>query len=358
MALAAQLLAAPYGAALRAGMAALEAGLLPDVALRAAVRAMSAMRLRSSCAPTAEAHLAALLDFVKALKLMPIAINTEEANVQHYEVPTEFYKLVLGKHLKYSSCLYPSPASTLDEAEEHTLALYCERAQLQDGQAVLDLGCGWGSLSLYIAARYPGSSVTSLSNSSTQRAYIEECCRQRGIKNLEVVTANVVVFEAGTMYDRILSIEMFEHMKNYQKLLHKVSVWLKPDGLLFIHIFTHKQYAYHFETANDDDWMGRHFFTGGTMPSDDLLLYFQDDVAIVDHWRASGKNYQFTSEAWLRNFDKNIHTIRPILAKTYGEDQLTKWTVYWRTFFIAVAELFGFSNGEEWLISHYLFKRK
>ncbi|CAI5959609.1 unnamed protein product [Closterium sp. NIES-65] len=255
-------------------------------------------------------------------------------------------------------CYFPSPKTTLDEAEELMLAMYCERAQLADGQDILELGCGWGSLSLYMGEKYPNSRIVGVSNSSTQRAYIEGQCKKRGINNVRIITADMNTFQAEGTFDRVVSVEMFEHMKNYQLLLKKVASWMKPEALLFIHIFTHKDFAYHFEDAGPDDWMTRYFFTGGTMPADKLLLYFQDDLSIANHWCLNGTHYQRTSEAWLHNFDANIVKLRPILAETYGKEAATKWTVYWRTFFIAVAELFGYSKGQEWIISHYLFQKK
>ncbi|KAG0625134.1 hypothetical protein M758_2G030300 [Ceratodon purpureus] len=289
---------------------------------------------------------------------MPIAVNTEDANAQHYEVPTEFYQLVLGKRLKYSSAYFPQKNSSLDEAEEAMFALYAERAQLKDGQSVLDVGCGWGSLSMYIAEKYPNSKVTGVSNSETQKAFITEECSKRGLSNVTIVTCDINVFNIENTFDRILSIEMFEHMKNYEKLLKKISSWLKPDGLLFVHIFVHKSIPYHFEDQGEDDWMSRNFFTGGTMPSNGLLLYFQDDVSIVNQWFVNGTHYALTSEAWLVKMDAQIKVIRPIFAKAYGEGEVTKWVANWRTFFIAVAEMFAYRNGEEWGVGHYLFKKK
>lgn len=354
----ASLLTIPYELTIKTGIRAMEMNLMPDFVLRRACRALMSMRIRISRKHSVEEQQRDLMAFVESLRTMPIAINTEAANEQHYEVPTEFYKLCLGKRLKYSACYFPKPTASLDEAEEATLQLYCDRAELAGGQDVLELGCGWGSLSLFMAARFPSSRITAVSNSATQKAHIMEECRKQGLTNLEVITADMNVFTAPRQYDRVVSVEMLEHMKNYQKLLQRVATWMKPEALLFIHIFAHKEFAYHFEVRGDDDWLSKYFFTGGTMPADSLLLYFQDDVAVVNHWRLNGKHYQLTSEAWLRRFDANVRKIRPILAETYGPEQATRWTVYWRTFFIAVAELFGYDNGEEWIISHYLFRKK
>ncbi|CAK9221144.1 unnamed protein product [Sphagnum troendelagicum] len=352
------LMSSSYDAVLRLGIQALEANVVPDFVLRRATRALLKRRLNSLYKSTGEEQLQALMSFVQSLKEMPIAVNTQSANSQHYEVPTEFYQLVLGKRLKYSSAYFPNTSSSLDEAEEAMMALYSERSQLQDGQEVLDLGCGWGSLSIYLAEHYPNSKITSVSNSETQRAFITEECGKRGLSNVTVITCDINTFNIDKTFDRILSIEMFEHMKNYQKLLRNISSWLKPDGLLFIHIFAHRSAPYHFEDEGEEDWMSRTFFTGGTMGSASLLLYFQDDVSILNQWYVNGKHYAQTSEEWLKKLDRELKTIRPIFAKAYGEADVNKWIANWRTFFIAVAELFGYNNGEEWGVSHYLFKKK
>uniref|UniRef100_A0A2P2K8Y3 (S)-coclaurine N-methyltransferase n=1 Tax=Rhizophora mucronata TaxID=61149 RepID=A0A2P2K8Y3_RHIMU len=238
------------------------------------------------------------------------------------------------------------------------LELYCERSQLKDGHTVLDIGCGWGSLCLYIAKKYSKCRVTGICNSTTQKEYIEEQCRDLQLQNVEIIVADISTFEMEASYDCVFSIEMFEHMKNYKDLLNKISKWMKTDSLLFVHHFCHKAFAYHFEDLNEDDWITRYFFTGGTMPSANLLLYFQDDVSVVDHWLVNGKHYAQTSEEWLKRMDCNLKTIKPIMESTYGKDQVLKWTVYWRTFFIAVAEFFGYNNGDEWMVVHFLFKKK
>lgn len=354
----ASLIKAGRDATLKVSMSALQMNVIPDMVLRFGVRKLLEGRLSEITKSTLEAQMQELLSFVQSLKQMPIAVHMEDANTQHYEVPTEFYHLVLGNRLKYSSAYFPKKDSTLDEAEESMFALYAERAQLQDGQSFLDVGCGWGSLSMYIAEKFPNSNVTGVSNSETQRAFITEECRKRGLSNVTIITCDMNVFNIDKSFDRILSIEMFEHMKNYEKLLKKISSWLKPDGLLFIHIFVHKSIPYHFEDKGEDDWMSRNFFTGGTMPSSSLLLYFQDDVSIVNQWFVNGTHYARTSEAWLLKMDAQVKVIRPIFEKTYGEGEATKWIANWRTFFIAVAEMFAFRNGEEWGVCHYLFKKK
>jgi len=335
----------------------LKKNVLPDAVVRYGIRSQLADRLRDENKGSVEANIKRKLEFVKELKSLAIAINQQDANKQHYEVPAEFYNLVLGKNRKYSSCLFSSTANTLDDAEDAMLNLYVERARLQDGMDILDLGCGWGSVALFISAKFPNARVTGLSNSNSQREFIMEEAKKRGIKNLNIITGDVAVFQTDLKFDRVLSIEMFEHMKNYEKLLEKVSSWLKPSGLIFIHIFAHKEFPYHFET-DGSSWMAEHFFTGGTMPSDDLLLYFQKNVSLIDHWIVDGKHYARTNEEWLLKFDRKITQIREIFAKTYGVDQVTKWIVYWRAFFLACAELFAYNNGQEWFVSHYLFEKK
>ncbi|XAR69945.1 hypothetical protein NMG60_11001729 [Bertholletia excelsa] len=348
----------PYDATVRLMLASLERNLLPDALIRRLTRILLANRLRSSYKSSSELQLSDLLHFVHSLKEMPIAVKTEMPKSQHYELPTSFFKLVLGKHLKYSCCYFTDKSNTLEDAEKAMLELYCERAQLKDGHSVLDIGCGWGSLSLYIAQKYSNCKVTGICNSATQKEYIDEQARDLKLQNLEIIVADISTFDMDTSYDRLFSIEMFEHMKNYGDLLKKISKWMKPDSLLFVHHFCHRVFAYHFEDVNEDDWITRYFFAGGTMPSANLLLYFQDDVTVINHWLVNGKHYARTSEEWLKRMDKNLSSIKPIMESTYGKDSAVKWTVYWRTFFMAVAELFGYNNGEEWMVTLFLFKKK
>eukprot|EP01018_Ginkgo_biloba_P004175 Gb_29392 [translate_table: standard] len=346
-----------YDMAIRGTMRSLEANLLPDFVIRKLTRMLLASRLRLGYKPNAESQLSDLIAFANSLKQMPIALNTETPKAQHYELPTSFFQFVLGKHLKYSAAYFSRNTSTLDEAEEAMLELYCKRAHIKNGQTILDLGCGWGSLTLYIARKYADNHVTGICNSTTQKAFIEEQCREQGLSNVLVIVADISNFNMERTFDRIISIEMFEHMKNYQSLLKKISLWMNQESLLFIHYFCHRIFAYHFEDVHEDDWITRYFFTGGTMPSKSLLLYFQDNITVVDHWVVNGKHYARTSEEWLKNMTKNLPSIMPILQDTYGEES-KKWMVYWRTFFIAVTELFGYNDGEEWMVSHFLFKRK
>ena len=330
----------------------LEKNLLPDRLVRTGIRRLLAQRIREE---NARYHAAA---YVADLKTRPVAEETRAANEQHYEVPTAFYQHCLGRRLKYSGCLYPTGSETLDAAEEAMLNLYLERGRFADGQDVLELGCGWGSLSLFLAERFPKSRITGVSNSRTQKEFIDAQAALRGLGNLRIITADMNVFstEAGA-YDRVVSIEMFEHMKNYQVLFSRIAGWLRPGGFMFVHIFTHHRLSYHFVARDASDWMSRYFFTGGQIPSHDLLSHFQDDLKLVSDWRVNGTHYQRTAEHWLQNMDRHKDEILPLFAATYGADQARKWWVYWRVFYMSCAELWGYRGGEEWLVSHYLFRK-
>ena len=299
-----------------------------------------------------------LTSMIKFLSHGPLATDTSTANDQHYCVPPAFFKLALGQRLKYSSGFFSDSAKTLNEAETDMLELTVSRARIEDGNSILELGCGWGSLTLFMAQKFPNSSIVAMSNSVEQKTYIDQYCLQHDINNVTVITANIQDFEPDKQFDRIISIEMFEHLSNYKLLFKKLNSWLEPTGHLFIHVFGHKQYTYRFTNTSTTDWMARHFFTGGIMPSEKLFSYFDNDFFIAKQWQVNGQHYNRTCNAWLANIMQQKDAVIKLFEKTYGTNLApTKW-VAWRIFFIACAELFGYKKGTEWMVFHYILKKK
>lgn len=331
-----------------------EQGYLPDWLIRAGIRALLGKRLKKEKTRIASSDES---EMVRMLQRSPVALATDEANEQHYEVPAAFFETVLGPRLKYSCCLYADPNTTLGEAEEAMLKLCCERAELKDGMKILDLGCGWGSLSLWVAEHYPQCQVTALSNSKGQRRFIESRAAALGLKNLRVITANMAEYSGNDeTYDRVISVEMFEHMRNYETLLKRIAGWLRPGGKLFVHIFCHREMTYTFETASKTDWMAQHFFRDGIMPSFDLLGFFDRDLRVSQRWQVNGNHYARTSEGWLKNLDANREKIAWLFNESTGPDEALLMIQRWRIFFMSCAELFRYRDGNEWFVGHYLFE--
>ena len=335
-----------------------EQGLVPDTVIRAGIRRLLKKRLTEIHAGDTAATAELCAAFVDEISAAPIALVPDQANAQHYEVPAAFFGEVLGPHRKYSSCWWPGGIVTIEQAEAAALAATCQRAELADGQDVLELGCGWGSLTLWMAERYPRSRITAVSNSHSQRACIEAEAARRKLTNVRIITRDMNTFDIDERFDRVVSVEMFEHMRNWPQLFARVSGWLKPRGRFFMHVFVHRTTPYLFVERDASDWMSRHFFSGGMMPSDDLALHFQEDLRIVRRWRWDGTHYERTANAWLANMDARRAAVWPLLEGTYGREYAAQWWMRWRIFFMSCAELFGYDSGQQWWVGHYLFERR
>lgn len=334
-----------------------EQGLVPNAVIRGGIRRLLQQRLVEIRANDCEAAADSQAAFVADMRNAVVAPLPDRANEQHYEVPAAFFRRVLGPNLKYSCCYWPAGVESLADAEEAALRLTCQRAGIENGMDVLDLGCGWGSLSLWMARRYPDSRITAVSNSHSQKSFITKTAAVAGVRNLQVIVADMNEFGIDRRFDRIVSVEMFEHMRNHRVLFDRIHGWLKPDGRFFMHIFCHRSVPYEFVEKGPGDWMSRHFFSGGIMPCDDLPLFFQDALRIEQRWRWDGCHYRRTSEAWLQRMDSAREELFPLIAEIYGADNASMWWMRWRIFFMACSELFGYNGGNEWWVSHYLFRK-
>ncbi len=336
----------------------IEQGYVPDRIIRKGIRRLLKQRLHEIHADDAEQLGLFKQTFIEAMHAAPIALSPDKANEQHYEVPAEFYQHVLGKFNKYSCAYWDPDTGRLDDAEFKALYLSCQHANLENGQQILELGCGWGSLTLWMAEHYPDSQITAVSNSHSQRQHIEKTAAAKQLNNIHVITNDMNDFDTDMHFDRIVSIEMFEHMRNWAELFKRVASWLKPGGEFFMHIFTHRNAAYTFEVKDSSDWMSEYFFTGGMMPCDDLPLYFQDHLKLQKDWCWDGHNYAHTANAWLENMDRHQPQIMPLFIETYGTENAQTWWMRWRIFFMACAELFAFNDGQEWHVKHYRFSKR
>ncbi len=335
-----------------------ELGLVPDAVIRKGIRRLLERKRDDIRAGDVEHAADTLRAFTTMMRKSPVALVPELANEQHYEVPAEFFAEVLGEHRKYSCCYWDDVTTSLNQAEVNALRLTVERAGIEDGMKILDLGCGWGSLSLWIAQQFPHTSVTAVSNSQSQKDFIVSEAGLRGVTNLEVIVCDMNDFQTKKVFDRVVSVEMFEHMRNYEELFSRIESWMVPDGRFFLHIFTHRSTPYEYIDNGPSDWMSRHFFSGGIMPSADLPLMFPSHLSIENRWQWNGEHYARTCRAWLAKMDENRSAIRPILAATYGDAEVGRWWMRWRMFFMACEELFHYDGGNEWFVSHYLFQKR
>lgn len=335
------------------GITLAERGLVTDTLIRGGIRKLLLERLSSVSKDSRSTE-----DWIAHLEAMPLAVDTDAANEQHYELPAAYFRTVLGKHLKYSSGYWPNGNESLEQSESTMLALSCERAELEDGQRILELGCGWGSLSLWMASHYPNSQVVAVSNSNSQREYIIAQARERGIENLAVITCDINQFQPEGQFDRVVSVEMFEHVRNHRQLLSQIADWLVPGGKIFVHIFTHRAQTYLFEEKSEKDWMSKYFFTGGIMPAADLLPVAADGILEEEgRWTVNGKHYSRTLEAWLKKQDANKEAVMATFRECYGEKDAKLWEQRWRIFYMACSELFAYNDGEEWPVTHYRFAK-
>jgi len=332
-----------------------ERRVLPDPLVRAGMRLILGQRLRSEEFAENDSEGRRLRAFADEMRRQPIAVATDAANSQHYELPAEFFEIVLGPALKYSSCLWSDGVEDIAAAEEEMLAVTCERAGIADGMEILDLGCGWGSLSLWIAQRYPGCRVVAVSNSGTQADFIRRRSTERGLDRVEVITADMNDFSTSRRFDRVVSVEMFEHMLNWERLFARVASWLRPDGAFFLHVFCHHSLAYRYTDTGTTDWMARYFFTGGIMPSEDMPRLYDSDLEVVEQWRVNGLHYSRTLEAWLEAMDAQRRQLMPLFEMTYNDDA-GRWFARWRMFFMACSELFSYGEGNEWYVAHTLLR--
>ncbi len=334
-----------------------ERGYAPDIIIRTGINALLKTRLNELQIDDCEQSGRRLEAFVKNMRQAPIAVATAAANAQHYEVPAEFFTVVLGESRKYSCCFWDAATADLNQAEINALRISSARAELEDGMQILELGCGWGAWTLWLARHYPAAHITAVSNSHSQRAYILQAARKEGLNNIAIITADMNTFDIDKQFDRVISIEMFEHIRNHELLMQRIAGWLKDTGKFFMHIFCHKSTPYYFIARYSSDWMSQYFFTGGMMPADELPLRFQQAMLLDKKWRWDGRHYKKTATAWLANMDANKGRVLDLFTATYGAEHAMQWWVRWRVFFIACAQLFGYENGQQWWVSHYLFTK-